>query len=55
MSGGSGGTGGGINVGCGVLSGASRCCLEITGGSLANMSRKMARKSRMFDFYIRDF
>jgi len=38
-------------VGCGVLFGALRCCLEMTGGSLANTSRKMAKKSRIFDFY----
>jgi hypothetical protein len=37
-------------MGCGVLSGALRCCVEMTGGSLAKMSRKMAKKSRMFDF-----
>jgi hypothetical protein len=50
ISGGSGGIGGGIDVGCGVLTGALRCCLEMTGGSLANTSRKMAKKSRIFDF-----
>jgi hypothetical protein len=36
-----------------VLSGALRCCFEMTGGSLAKMSRKMARKSRILDFYGR--
>jgi hypothetical protein len=50
ISGGSGGMGGGIDVGCGVLSGALRRCLEMTGGSFAKMSRKMAKKSRIFDF-----
>jgi hypothetical protein len=54
ISGGSGGTGGGIKVGCRVLSGTLRCCLEITGGSFANTSRKIAKKSRMFDFCVKD-
>ena len=31
------------------LAGAS-CCLDLTGGSFAKTSRKIARKSRMVDF-----
>jgi hypothetical protein len=34
-----------------VLGGALRCCLDMTGGSFANISRRMARKSRILDFY----
>jgi hypothetical protein len=45
--------GGGIVVGFGALSGALRCCFEMTGGSFAKMSRKMVRKSRILDFYGR--
>ena len=37
-------------MGCGRLGGALRCCLEMTGGSFAKISRKMAKKSRIFDF-----
>jgi hypothetical protein len=51
ISGGSGGTGGGIDVGCGVTVDGLRCWLETTVGSFAKMSRKIARKSSMLDFY----
>lgn len=33
--------------------GATGCCLDITGGSFANISRRIARKSRIFDFCYR--
>lgn len=53
MSGGSGGTGGGIDWGLGDAIGAFCGCLETTGGSLANTSRNIARKSSKLDFYVR--
>lgn len=49
--GGSGGTGGGGVGDCANCSCAGRSCWrETTGGSLANMSRNIARKSKMEDF-----
>lgn len=48
--GGRGGIGGGACCGRG---GAFCGCLEMTGGSFANISRRIARKSCMFDFYDR--
>lgn len=46
--GGGGGIGGGIAAGC--MRGAFCCCLDMTGGSFAKISRRMARKSSIFDF-----
>lgn len=46
--GGSGGIGGGRG-------GAFCCCLDITGGSFAKTSLRMARKSSTLDFYIPKF
>jgi hypothetical protein len=51
ISGGRGGTGGGIDVGC--VGKGVRGCLDTTGGSLAKTSRRIAKKSRIFDFYSR--
>jgi hypothetical protein len=51
MFGGSGGIGGGIAADCG-RGGAFCGGREITGGSFAKTSRRIARKSNMFDFYI---
>jgi hypothetical protein len=45
--GGKGGIGGGAGPGC--CRGAFCCCRDMTGGSLANMSRRIAKKSRMLD------
>ena len=50
MSEGKGGTGGG-GLGDGVCCGGGGCCFETTGGSLANISRRIARKSSKEDFY----
>lgn len=52
--GGSGGTGGGITVDCG-RGGAFCCSLDMTGGSLAKTSLKIARKSSTLDFYTSQF
>lgn len=51
MSGGSGGTGGGIDWGRGETVGVFCDCRETTGGSFAKTSRNIARKSSMLDFY----
>jgi hypothetical protein len=55
MSGGRGGTGGGVDdddvADCCWI--GRSCWRATTGGSLAKMSRKMARKSRIEDFYTR--
>lgn len=47
-SGGRGGRGGG--VGGLTTEAAPSCCREMTGGSLAKISRKIVRKSKMLDF-----
>lgn len=49
--GGCGGIGGGASVDC-ERGGACCCCLDITGGSLAKISLRIARKSSTLDFYI---
>lgn len=46
--GGSGGIGGGIAVDCG-RGGGFCCCFDMTGGSLANISRRIAKKSSTLD------
>lgn len=50
MLGGRGGTGGGIDCGRGETTGVLCDCRETTGGSFANTSRNIARKSSMLDF-----
>lgn len=50
MFGGRGGTGGGIDCGRGETIGVFCDCRETTGGSFANTSRNIARKSSMLDF-----
>lgn len=50
---GRGGTGGGVGEACsGTGGGRWPAPLAMTGGSFAKMSRRMARKSRIFDFYV---
>jgi hypothetical protein len=48
IPGGSGGSGGGVATASAGRCGC--CCRATTGGSLANMSRSIARKSRILDF-----
>lgn len=54
MSGGKGGTGGGVGVGSGCWDAGRACCRDTTGGSFANMSLSIARKSSNDDFYAAD-
>lgn len=52
--GGKGGTGGGVGLGwgCGERVVDCACWREMTGGSLAKTSVRMAKRSCKFDFYV---